>query len=352
MTPAPDQEDRDRIRHDIATNLFVEAGAGAGKTTSLVSRIVELVRFGVGIGSIAAITFTEKAAADLRHRLRQELRHESERTAGSLQQALFEGALDDLDHAPIGTLHAFARRLLTEFPVAAGLPPGFTVLDELESNLAFEERWEDLLERLLDDPHPAGGSVEGGVDLVEICEFDKFGLASTFRRVATGFHENWDLVDARVDCSEPPSFTVDVARLIALVEAACEIETPPADTQSKRLAELARHARRLRSATTLDRLAAANELETGFAKADKFGSKANWKAFGGDAMLAELRSRELAVADEARRVVTAARQHRVRLVGAILGRWVLESARVPRRRGNARVPRPARARPQARLHPA
>ena len=71
-------------------------------------------------------------------------------------------ALDGLDHAPIGTLHAFARRILFEFPVEAGLPPGFTVLDDLESQLALDERWEDLLDELLDDagrevvPGPAG----------------------------------------------------------------------------------------------------------------------------------------------------------------------------------------------------
>ena len=73
---------------------------------------------GVPIDEIAAITFTEKAAAELRHRLRAALdrgrRHDPPRRP----------ALDALDHAPIGTLHAFARRILFEFPVEAGLPPG------------------------------------------------------------------------------------------------------------------------------------------------------------------------------------------------------------------------------------
>ena len=60
-----DQPARDRIANDLTANLFVEAGAGAGKTASLVDRIVALVRSGVDIGAIAAITFTEKAAAEL-----------------------------------------------------------------------------------------------------------------------------------------------------------------------------------------------------------------------------------------------------------------------------------------------
>ena len=68
-----DQPARDRIAGDLGANLFIEAGAGAGKTASLVSRIVALVHDGVDIGSIAAITFTEKAAAELRHRVRTAL---------------------------------------------------------------------------------------------------------------------------------------------------------------------------------------------------------------------------------------------------------------------------------------
>src|SRR5690606_25461008 len=73
VTQPPDQAARDRIVADIGTNLFVEAGAGAGKTSKLVDRILELVRHGVAIEAIAAITFTEKAAADLRRRLRESL---------------------------------------------------------------------------------------------------------------------------------------------------------------------------------------------------------------------------------------------------------------------------------------
>ena len=60
---APDAPARDRIAHDIDSTLFVEAGAGAGKTSSLVKRIVNLVREDVSVTGIAAITFTEKAAA-------------------------------------------------------------------------------------------------------------------------------------------------------------------------------------------------------------------------------------------------------------------------------------------------
>ena len=59
----PDQADRDLVTSDLTTTLFVEAGAGSGKTTALVGRVVNLVLSGVPVGQIAAITFTEKAAA-------------------------------------------------------------------------------------------------------------------------------------------------------------------------------------------------------------------------------------------------------------------------------------------------
>ncbi len=72
-SPPPDEAERERIRTDLDATLFVEAGAGAGKTSSLVARIVNLVRSGVPITGIAAITFTEKAAAELRSRTRQRL---------------------------------------------------------------------------------------------------------------------------------------------------------------------------------------------------------------------------------------------------------------------------------------
>ncbi len=93
-------------------------------------------------GAIAAITFTEKAGAELRDRLRRVLqerviaggRRRGGRTAASV-------ALDQLDSAAIGTLHSFAQRILSEHPIEAGLPPRVEVLDEVSSGVEFERRW-------------------------------------------------------------------------------------------------------------------------------------------------------------------------------------------------------------------
>ncbi|MGH9301896.1 MAG: UvrD-helicase domain-containing protein, partial [Acidimicrobiales bacterium] len=111
--PPPDQAGRDRIATDLGSTLFVEAGAGTGKTTALVQRVLALVGTGlVPLASLAAITFTEKAGAELRQRLRVEL----ETRAGTEDPTgfVFRIALDQLDGAAIGTLHSFARRLLSE----------------------------------------------------------------------------------------------------------------------------------------------------------------------------------------------------------------------------------------------
>ena len=136
---APDQQDRDLVTGALDRTLFVEAGAGSGKTTALVGRVLALVANGVPVGSIAAITFTEKAAAELRHRIRSELTVAAQGNGQRGQQA--RTALEGLDLAPIGTLHAFARRLLSEFPVEAELPPRFAALDEVQSATPFHERF-------------------------------------------------------------------------------------------------------------------------------------------------------------------------------------------------------------------
>lgn len=124
-TAVADQAARDRIADDLATTLFVEAGAGSGKTTALVGRVLALVLGGhAELSSIAAITFTEKAGAELRDRIRESLELAAESDPESERRERAQRALEQLDGAAIGTLHAFAQRLLTEHPVEVGLPRG------------------------------------------------------------------------------------------------------------------------------------------------------------------------------------------------------------------------------------
>ena len=137
---------REAVATRLDDTLFVEAGAGTGKTTALVGRVLGLVGSGTETRRIAAITFTEAAAAELRERIRR-----------ALEQAARDGRVEpdvvaQVDEAAITTLHGFAQRLLSEYPLEAGLPPTFDVLDEVQASIEFDERWADFVDRLLDDP--------------------------------------------------------------------------------------------------------------------------------------------------------------------------------------------------------
>ena len=143
---------RERIRRDLGDTLFVEAGAGSGKTTALVDRVVALVTTGAAeLREIAAITFTEKAGTELRDRIRRELQRASTDETDPEVLARCRLALDQLDGAAIGTLHSFAQRLLSENPIEAGLPPRVEVLDEVSSGVEFDRRWSAFREELLAD---------------------------------------------------------------------------------------------------------------------------------------------------------------------------------------------------------
>ncbi|HLV75960.1 MAG TPA: UvrD-helicase domain-containing protein, partial [Vulgatibacteraceae bacterium] len=107
----PDQEQRDRILNDLDTNLLVEAGAGSGKTTAMVGRMVQLIRTGrAEVDQIAAVTFTRKAAAELRERFQERLEREYRSALESGDDAArdrFGRALASLDGCFIGTIHSF-----------------------------------------------------------------------------------------------------------------------------------------------------------------------------------------------------------------------------------------------------
>ena len=151
--PLADAAARDRIRRDLDDTLFVEAGAGSGKTTALVDRVVALVTTGTAeLREVAAITFTEKAGAELRDRIRRKLQEVSTHETDADVVARCRLALDQLDGAAIGTLHSFAQRLLSENPIEAGLPPRVEVLDEVSSGVEFDRRWSAFREELLADP--------------------------------------------------------------------------------------------------------------------------------------------------------------------------------------------------------
>jgi ATP-dependent helicase/nuclease subunit A len=149
VTQPVDHAAREAAAKDLDTTFFVEAAAGTGKTTSLVARIVSAVSSGrARLSEIVAITFTEKAAGELKVRLRGELET-------NLKGNELRDALADLERAHITTIHAFCAWILRERPVEAVVDPQFAVADELQRQLLFEEAWEKWLEAELAKNPPA-----------------------------------------------------------------------------------------------------------------------------------------------------------------------------------------------------
>src|SRR5271168_2686290 len=120
--------------------LLLSAAAGSGKTSVLVERFVRAIREdGIAPGRILAITFTDRAAGELRERVRERLLSLGEREAAR-----------DAEAASVGTFHGLCARLLRSHPLAAGLDPEFTILDEGLSGRLRERAFRAALQAFLE----------------------------------------------------------------------------------------------------------------------------------------------------------------------------------------------------------
>jgi ATP-dependent helicase/nuclease subunit A len=148
----PDRDARIRIVTDLESNLLVEAGAGAGKTTQMVDRMVALVQSGAArADQIAAVTFTRKAAAELRERFQTRLEEGLRAAFAAGEPALvdrIDDALRDIDRAYIGTIHSFCARLLRERALDVGLDPDFHETFAIEQERLRHEFFTSHIERL------------------------------------------------------------------------------------------------------------------------------------------------------------------------------------------------------------
>jgi ATP-dependent helicase/nuclease subunit A len=157
MTFVPvDQAERDKIRDALDESLCIEAGAGTGKTTALVSRVVNVLRTGhATVDEIAVITFTEAAAAELAGRVREGLEKAFEDATDDGESERIHEALWGLYRAHVETIHAFCGGLLRERPVEARLDPAFEVADDLNSRLQFDSAYTTWQAKLLSGGSPA-----------------------------------------------------------------------------------------------------------------------------------------------------------------------------------------------------
>jgi ATP-dependent helicase/nuclease subunit A len=174
-----DAKARAAAESDLRTSLRIEAGAGTGKTTALVRRVTALVKDGTPLSRIVAITFTEKAAGELRTRLRRRLEDEVRATTDAITATRLREALFELDAASISTIHGFCQSLLRERPVEAGLDPGFEIEEEAASRARFDTVFARFLADAGDvdpsvDPRPLRAALERGVGLDAIRGIARF----------------------------------------------------------------------------------------------------------------------------------------------------------------------------------
>jgi ATP-dependent exoDNAse (exonuclease V) beta subunit len=226
-----DQATRDLVSRDgLTRTLFVEAGAGTGKTTQLVDRIANLVLVeDLRLANIAAITFTEAAAAELQARIRVKFEKRAAETTDPVERERCARALADVDMAALSTLHGFASRLLNEFAVAAGLPPRVRVLDEVSSQLAHEDRWERFVDGLYADS--ANDEVLLRAALVGIDFEPQYQGHATLKDVAVELNGNWDRLSGVADLSPPPLHVPDFTVFDEAVASVCALPDDCTDSE-------------------------------------------------------------------------------------------------------------------------
>ncbi|WP_304172856.1 exodeoxyribonuclease V subunit beta [Limnochorda pilosa] len=217
--PLPDQAARTRIVEDLETCFLVEAGAGSGKTHSLVSRMVSLIASGRAHPSqMAAITFTRKAAAELRERFQIRLEAAAAAETDPVRRARLQAGVAALDQAFLGTIHAFCARLLRERPVEAGLDPAFEELTEDEEERGLRAAWEAYLEEVRQEaPQRLEALRALGVEPQEL-----YGLFTTLHRYA-------DVEPVTADRPRPELAPVReaLARFVAEMERLLPATEPP-----------------------------------------------------------------------------------------------------------------------------
>src|SRR6267142_2453930 len=139
--------------YELKKHISVTAGPGSGKTTVLVERYIYILQeHKLSIDQIVAITFTNRAANEMRERLRDRLNHILQAASGKERQRWLDYKRT-LDGAVITTIHGFCARLLREFPVEARVDPQFLLLDEHRAAMLLEAVVEEALTELISSGH-------------------------------------------------------------------------------------------------------------------------------------------------------------------------------------------------------
>ncbi|MDR9392303.1 MAG: UvrD-helicase domain-containing protein [Trueperaceae bacterium] len=227
--------------HDA--NVVIEAGAGSGKTAIMSGRVVTLLASGVPPASIAAITFTDAAGAQLANAVHEHVASvldDPQSMHPAIETAFLQGGSDEqrrhlrhaskhLDRLTVGTIHSFAREILMAYPVESDIDPGATVLDKSQADALFG----DVLDVWLRDRLH-----HGATDDVLVRTVHAFG-ARAVTLLRTIAHELRWSPDAVAPVGEPLDMAVErmirAARDVAACEGVVGYSTPKHDWNVARL---------------------------------------------------------------------------------------------------------------------
>jgi ATP-dependent helicase/nuclease subunit A len=233
VTPPIDEVERERVRRDFDHNLIVEAGAGTGKTTLIVDRVVNALLTGrTTLDRLAVLTYLEKAADELRQRIGVRLRAAWAAETDSRRRRRLAAALEAWPTAMIGTLHSLGQRLLAQHAARWGLPPDFEVWDRVE-----QERQETLAFAAFlqaADPWVREGLQEG------------LRMGLTLEQWQSLVQQAGRLTGEQTEWGAPPESAADL--LEAWTAAVAELQTvidsvgpDPDDAGVRQVADLTRH---------------------------------------------------------------------------------------------------------------
>ncbi len=221
-----DRDARQAIANDLDDTLIVEAAAGTGKTTELVKRILAVIATRrAKMIQIVAVTFTEKAAGELKLRLREELERARAAAAVADVRDALEDALRTLEEAHVNTIHGFCAELLRERPVEARVDPLFEVLTEPQADRIYARAFRAWLQEALKSPSeglrralrrtsaPVFGGGEGGGPI------DRLRAAGRMLAEARDFPHPW---------SRPPfDRAAEVEKLVAALHRFAALTSEP-----------------------------------------------------------------------------------------------------------------------------
>jgi len=324
-TEAVDYEAQDRaarksIKESLGQTFFVEAGAGTGKTSALVDRVVALVLAGRRIERLVAITFTEKAAAELRDRIRGGL--EEARAGAPAETDIIDAALGSLDRAQLSTIHSFCAQLLHSFAAEAGVDPSFRVEDEVRSQRRFQDRWRIYLDQI-----PRESDAEKAINRVLGLGLTTADIETLARELSRQADLAWRLEAHPV--TAPAAFWPNVKQMAERLAALPLSSAPPDDELRLRVERLLSFVRDLSTAenareTVLASGAAVLELRWQVSRASEWGP-------GGACR--QVRDSAKAIAEQLKETLELSRSEALAGLMPVIVQFVLADARERGREG-------------------